>query len=865
DNFSSEWLGFTLTEFSLEDVLPESVYSLIEPFVDTESDTVEFELPTVDLGVVGPAIGDLPYFEKSVSIDLGGEDEPLEFGIKVGAGWKDTTLADMLLSDPVPAGIVPLDLGVRFQSPGIAITVPMLDIGPYTLQGPALDIELILPEVDLPYLEYQQALGKLNVQALQTGETLPVTQVDWGLELALGWKDMQLTDLVDMEAWREGDFSVAMPEMDLRLYVELPEGEDLPEIKAFLPQYFDIALPSFKATILGKELAIGFGTTIRYETPEAYADYIDTALASVKASLPGIDIDAAIDLLLDGDELDAQALKGLLSAPSEEAIEVDLTDLDSVNDAFELLIQVIPERFKIADPTISGKIFGVTIDQKIPLSKLAPELVEFSLSEILPESVYQIMEPFIRPMGSDEDPVLITLPELQLPDIGPSVPFVEQFVDMLKTMPSQVRLYNPTVSAALLGISIEQTLPLTEVVQLVADELGIELFSVEVNEDEPSESYIEFSILEVMDQLPESLKDILGYLIDDAETEEGEAPKEPMALRAVELDLGDFTPQGMQQYVPYVKLGTALLNKLGLKLPFLNLDPQSSDPVAEAETGDAGGDDLPPVVEVDNGVTWVTADNALTPVAAVNEVQTLSLAIDASLGLGTDRSFKLALGKSKVTDAIAVLPVGGSAVAEQQQITVLQSDVNKRFALKIGNWTSSDIVYSGNPEFDAKKIADELAKHLDIASAKVRYGTDAQSRRTFTIYYVSEATAAPNLAQLQVVPGSAGKLAFASGTLRDGSAASTAANQAALIQAALDKTLGAGLITVSTGAQGNYLLTMGGRYAHTNLDQLQVSDATPGVKVSTATQTEGKAATGPSYLIDLQASADQTLFDLRLT
>jgi hypothetical protein len=330
---------------------------------------------------------------------------------------------------------------------------------------------------------------------------------------------------------------------------------------------------------------------VRYETPEEYADYIDAKLAPVKARLPGIDIDAAIDLLLAGDELEALALKGLIATPSDDAIEVDLTDLESVNDDFETLIQVIPERYRIADPSFSGKIFGVAIDSKIPLSQLAPELVEFSLSEILPESVYQLMEPFIRPMGANEAPVLITLPELELPDIGPSVPFVEQFVDLLKTMPSQVRLFNPTVSAALLGISIEQTLPLTEVAQLIADELGIELFTFEVNEDEPSESYIEFSILEVMDQLPETLQDILGYLIDDEEPEEGEEPKEPMELRAVELDLGDFTPAGMQQYVPYVKLGTALLNKLGLKLPFLNLDPQSSDPVAEAETGDAGSDE----------------------------------------------------------------------------------------------------------------------------------------------------------------------------------------------------------------------------------------------------------------------------------
>ena len=106
-----------------------------------------------------------------------------------------------------------------------------------------------------------------------------------------------------------------------------------------------------------------------------------------------------------------------------------------------------------------------------------------------------------------------------------------------------------------------------------------------------------------------------------------------------------------------------------MKLPFLNLDPQSSDPVAEAETGDAGDDETPPEIETEvvDGVTltWTTAEEALAPAAAVNEVQTLALDIDASLGLGSERSFKLALGKSKVTEAIAVLPLGGAAVTEQ--------------------------------------------------------------------------------------------------------------------------------------------------------------------------------------------------------
>jgi len=127
DNFSNALLDLSLTEFSLEDVLPESVYRLISPFVDTEADVVNFAFPTVDLGTVGPAIGDLPYIEKSFSMDLGSPEAPAEFGSKGSAGWKDTTLVDMLTGDTQPAGIVAMDAGVSCQAPGTAITIPRID------------------------------------------------------------------------------------------------------------------------------------------------------------------------------------------------------------------------------------------------------------------------------------------------------------------------------------------------------------------------------------------------------------------------------------------------------------------------------------------------------------------------------------------------------------------------------------------------------------------------------------------------------------------------------------------------------------------------------------------------------------------
>jgi hypothetical protein len=107
--------------------------------------------------------------------------------------------------------------------------------------------------------------------------------IDWGLELAVGWQDTLLLDLIDMEAWLQGDFELQLPELDLRLYVDLPE--DGSTMAPFLPEFFDVALPSFKLTLLGTEMALGFGTSMTFKTPDTYAAYIDKNLPRGQASL----------------------------------------------------------------------------------------------------------------------------------------------------------------------------------------------------------------------------------------------------------------------------------------------------------------------------------------------------------------------------------------------------------------------------------------------------------------------------------------------------------------------------------------------------------------------------------------------------
>ena len=806
----------------------------------------------------------LPYIEKQFTVSttlLAGQS--WDVGLKVGAGWQNTTLLDMLTGEAKPGGISALDLGVKIQAPAI-------DIAGYVLQGPELNLQLTLPNPALPYYDYRYALGQLAVPAT-TGS--PAKAVDWGLELAVGWQDTLLLDLVDMAAWQKGDFSVQLPKLKLQMYIDLPQGIAPGAVAPFLPQFFDVALPSFKATIMGHELSIGFGQTLRYTTPDSYASYIDKTLPAGQVTLPGLDLDIALSALRNGT---SATLEDMKFVPTGKELAIDLTHPSSVNEAFRTLIQVIPDSYKISDPHLSGKVFGVQLDATIPLAQLAPHLVEFSLSEILPASVYQLMEPFIKKSTSPADVVAITLPEMTFPPIGSSVPFVNQFLDLLKVMPTEVRLFNPTVSASLLGLNIDQRLPLSDAIQAVASQLGLKIFTFHTDAADPSKSYLQFSLLDMIDKLPQTVQDILGYFIDKGIDTSG---RPPLELHVPELVFGDLTPARLLPYLPYVKLGTAVLAKLGFALPFINLDPTTPAQTAKttpaasstpAVTTPAASTAAPSVV----AGTWVDANQTLASALGQSELQTLKLQLQLA-PTAQAASFTLALGQTQVTDDIAVLALGASSNA-LERITFLnpQANVNKKYQLVLGGQRSAELTFSNDPLRDAAVLQKAIEGLLKVPAGKgavsVTFNQNSKNVRTFDIAF-GAALGGKDIGQItaeRVQPIgqslAANTLQFHTSTVRQGHGAYTAADQVRLIQAAIDKKWGAGLVTVGVDKSGQYLLSMKGKYDNLNLGQIKASTLSKGLAVSTATQRQGQLASGSAYSVDLAAPADTKNFNLQV-
>jgi hypothetical protein len=455
----------------------------LQDFVDEDLEPIEVEIPLMDLDALMKVPGldkraedywddalvidvsnpELPYFEEEfifTTVEMAGQD--WDVGIKVGAGWQDTTLLDMLTGEAKPAGISGLSTGIKIQAGAT-------QIAGYNVQGPELNLELILPNPELPYYEYRYALGQVPLipagtevnpapedvtqteeaaaaeeaaadeetttdETAQPEETTPPVDtaeplmIDWGLELALGWQDTLLLDLIDVDAWLQGDFSLQLPELDLRLYVDLPEGQDAESVAPFLPSEFQVALPSFKLTLLGTEMALGFGTSFTFKTPTQYAAFIDASLPPMQASLPGLDLDLGIEALLNDTEISLEELKFV---PTGQELVVDVTDLDAIEDALLKVIQIIPGNFAIKEPKIQGLVFGIPIEFDVPIDNFSSEwlgftLTEFALEDVLPESVYSLIKPFVN---TQSERIEFELETVDLGAVGPAIgdlPYIEK-------------------------------------------------------------------------------------------------------------------------------------------------------------------------------------------------------------------------------------------------------------------------------------------------------------------------------------------------------------------------------------------------------------------------------------------------------
>ena len=137
-----------------------------------------------------------------------------------------------------------------------------------------------------------------------------------------------------------------------------------------------------------------------------------------------------------------------------------------------------------------------------------------------------------------------------------------------------------------------------------------------------------------------------------------------------------------------------------------------------------------------------------------------------------------------------------------------------------------------SPIKDAEEIRQAVAGLLGVSAPKnggpiaVSWST-SNDVATFTISF-SGSLAGKNIGQISaervpVVSASLrpNTLNFNVSTLQEGSAGYTPADQAALIQAALNTTFGEGQIEVMLAEAGTYLLAMGGRYANANVHQLR--------------------------------------------
>ncbi|MFM8342830.1 MAG: hypothetical protein ACKN9F_11515, partial [Methylomonas sp.] len=562
----------------------------------------------------------MPYTEQDLilsTIEVAGES--YDIGLHAAVGWDNLTLMDLLTQS------APADTEVLTKTEtGIHIQAPSLDLAGLSLQGPALDLSLILPNPELPFYQYEQSLGSLEIDS---------QAVEWGVIASVGWENTKLLDLIS-------DHS--LPTADLSVYINVPEGAG-----RCLPSHFQISQPQLKMSLLGKTLLFDFGQSISVQTPECYAEFIDDSLAPIEASMPPLDLDAMVDGEFTGYTIDGT-----------ETV-LNLQDSDALTQSLWQLLQVIPNQYHLNDPQLIGQLFGFDFGSEpnsrfdpinIPLADIAPQLADFSLSDLLPSSLFDLIEPLI---DSSSEPVELTIPTIDFGTIGSSVPVVDQFLELMQVMPSTIRLFNPQFTANVFGQTLNHSVPLDAVVKAT----GIDfLTSGSVAADDPAlqeadskiaegDHFISFNLL---DALPEQLKQILAYFVD---TESSKT----IDLQIPTIDFGKLDAStlasGSQQSLEAKGAAAATTTATSS-----NTGSTASDGTAVEETPSE----------------WIDLAESGAATDGVSEIQALAISVDKNqLPSGPDAptpTFVLSLG-TIVTDPIEVL-VLGEPVNEVQQLVI---------------------------------------------------------------------------------------------------------------------------------------------------------------------------------------------------
>ncbi len=761
DVLADELIPFSLTSFSIDDLMPTEAYEKIKWFVDEGAETVDLTIPSqvYDIPGIGLFLSNpiLPNIEQSLdatTIELAGE--MWDIGLSASLGWQGARLIDVLAGEAPASGLSALDtgFGIQFQPEGI-------NLAGFNLQAPSLQVDLRLPDPDLPFIEFDQTIAEIDIPA-SNGAKIGV-----GASARIGWEDTSLLNLIDLDALLNGEFSAVAPEFEIDLRLEYTDSEGMGS--SFLPGEIHLALPDVKLELMDKTLLLGFGSRpIEFETSRLgiSSGFIDESLEPLLIDLPTLDLNRLIDPTADLSLLTDLSDQTFYYQVQGSEIEVDVTDLDSLEAGFRRLIQVLPSEFSITNPTATGELLGLAIDTELPLLELSGSLqgsglIDFNLSsfgleDVLTSDIFEWVQPLIDPEAS---PVTVNIPDFDFGTLGSPIPVLDQFLEQIEFLPSELRVYDPSLIAQVTfelsellseqpGMSlVTSVLPLptsfdstidqeVSVSGLVSDalsRLGIDY--LRFGSDETG-TYMAFNVIDV---LPESVADILGIFVDLDDPE----------IRSFEI--------------PSFSFGTIDINALiGGDRSSASTQAASSSQTQTVTTTTTEQTTEAPVNE-----DWVALDSVTNARSGQSEIQKLTLdtkdvdfstgSIGASLGLGrmiTDPIEILELGESRdAIQAVSLLSaydlVGHSVPASSYELTLSHG------RQPVGSNEKFRFYFEGDPDVQSKtarflstqtsrqpdEVVTALADLLGIQGTAERVSRGVYTLGGITAAYTSNAPA----------------------------------------------------------------------------------------------------------------------------
>ncbi|MBF0099259.1 MAG: hypothetical protein HQM05_18225, partial [Magnetococcales bacterium] len=373
------------------------------------------------MGLLGT---EMPYLEKEftlASIPIG--DQSFDIGLKVSAGWQDLTVKEFLKGEAEAAegGLEILPTGIKLSLPASVMgkiddVLSLIPFAGESFASPVITIELVLPDPELPYFEYEKILG-----ALEYGGQ----EYEWGVKAEFGWPNTTLLDIVNLQALLSGDgFSPILPELDTNLFLRpvqvasapaeaacgaarRGETEAVPVIDAvdFLPSQFIFAAPTATFNFLGKSIQLQFAR-VTMDTPAEFSRYVDSSLDPMAVDLGGLEF---------GDSVGGTPV--VIDLPALTAPGADVSA--QLITQFKQLLRFIPSEIQLQDPAISASVLGHAFTLELPVASIFAALGEslpsfivpgdgytsLNIADLFPESAAEVLDFFL--LGKDAAPLVV--------------------------------------------------------------------------------------------------------------------------------------------------------------------------------------------------------------------------------------------------------------------------------------------------------------------------------------------------------------------------------------------------------------------------------------------------------------------------